>query len=119
MKLRTVRVQEDEYWQTGHCTASRVALWKGERFLLSAGTKDEVYYCTDEAGRLYALSLNYGLGYIGLEMFDAELDNEAEAGYQKAEGSVFTSQPEELKDYGLPLLEMAGFNAIKYLAEYL
>lgn len=119
MRLRTVQVQEDEYWQTGHYGASRVALWAGKRYLLSAGREDEIYYCTDEAGRLYALSLNYGLGYIGLELFDPEYQNEAEEGYEEAESSVFTMQPEEMKDSGTPLLEMAGFNAVKYLAECL
>lgn len=94
----------DEQRSSGHWIPATVIIWHGHRYVIGAGTKDEVDLFT-ENGALYVLSRNRGLGYAGLEVFrdgeriaDVFCDGEIQGDYLNELTAVYAAK--RLSDWG-------------------
>lgn len=127
----------------GHGGESRVIKFKERYYALGAGSSDTVtfYRDLDDSEVLYVLTENRSLGYLGLERLSEKCSVYPYKVYVKGEGrndwgypetvedgveyldasseGFFTHTPEEFKDVGESLMEMAGHNVVRYLSEYL
>lgn len=78
---------QEEQRKAGRYNPAQVIIWRGHRYAIGAGSRDDVDLFT-EGGALYVLARNYGLTYAGLEIFkdgeriaDTFTDYEEQAGY--------------------------------------
>ena len=82
---------------------------KGNKVMLQAGTSDDVEVYREE-GSFHVLTLNSGLGYLGLEVF--------QEGTLEAQGEVFIQNSDELQMSKDPF-EYSPHYLIRTLQEYL
>lgn len=125
MRLRTYKgpLNLHEVYLNGYYGRSQVVEWGGLWFALNAGTSDSLdyYIDLDDPDALYVLTSNYAHNYIGVERLHpdyAEPIYRNEDTYQADKTDrYFIQSPDEEKPDGVPLLEMAGHNAIRWIVE--
>ena len=114
MRLRTTNATyKKETWeqqrQAGRynpATVAQVGRWS---MVINAGDSDRVrVFSEPQSDIVVVLSYNFGLGYAGVELFDAG----------ELVGEIFMQQA-ELDSIGRDFFDMADINKAKALAEYI
>ena len=123
MRLRRYEgnLKRTQSYLTGYYGPCTIVEWRNRSFVLSAGTSDSLdfYIDLDDPLSLYVLTTHFGLNYIGVERLDPYLYEPVpkNEGYVEADDtdSLFIQAPDEVKPYGVPLLDMAPYHAIRWI----
>lgn len=70
MRLKEVRPPTSQHTPPHHYGPSTIVEWGNDSWILSRGLSDTTWFFKDDEGSLHVLTLNYSLGYVGLEVLD-------------------------------------------------
>lgn len=103
----------DEQRAAQRYNPATVAIYKGVRFTLDAGSNDDIS-CFTNADQLLVTSVNTSLGYVGLQVFHLTGDY---AGQE--DGSIFLQNDSEIREIlGRKGLDYSARTIAKTLEQY-
>ena len=128
MRLRSTQLEVRYEILPKHYGESRIVKWKEKEYALGAGSSDTVEFWRDldAPSELYVLTYNYGLGYMGLDLLDANVDypHDDAPEYDKPVNELFLQDPDDAwsgidREGRTRLSDMYAPNAIRVMSEYL
>lgn len=111
-------IEVEEEWMPGHYGPSQVYYIEGNRFVIGAGSRDDVTVFTD--GETYwFLVENGGIGYVGLEVHDTDDQGEEGEPGNTEVGAVFFQEHWEIEQVSEDWDELTDKQKIDLLQEYI
>lgn len=100
MRLTEVKPPTERHVPPHHYGASTIVKWGDDWWILSRGSSDTTWFYADDEGSLHVLTVNYSLGYLGLEVLDPRYPGNLSFTFDDTEvwaatDSIFLQDPDD------------------------